>query len=397
MRPSPSLPLISCWFAVFLGTGQSEISFEAQTIDRQIQVGYGLALGDVDGDKKPDIILADKKEVVWYQNPDWTKRILARNLTIRDNVCLAARDLDGDGQVEIAVGGNWNPGETSNTKTSGSLHYLIRPDDGIEGRWEPVPITPHEPTVHRMHWVRDGDGKYQLVVLPLHGRGNRGGDGPNNVKVLAYLPPEDPREGTWKTTLLDESLHMAHNFDFRPTKKGAETMIIGGKEGMRRVSIPKEGDEAKADWVFEPGKPPLPEGFKGFGESRFLGPEGDFFAQIEPMHGNQLTVYSTDRRVLKSDLAEGHALACGNVLGNSRSRAEIVVGWRKADRQGKVGIELFYRKDYRRAWEHHRIDDNTMACEDLKILDLDDDGKAEIIACGRGTQNVVIYWNKNDS
>jgi hypothetical protein len=35
-----------------------------------------------------------------------------------------------------------------------------------------------------------------------------------------------------------------------------------------------------------------------------------------------------------------------------------------------------------------------MACEDLKVADLDDDGDLDIIAAGRSTQNLKIYWNK---
>ena len=40
------------------------------------------------------------------------------------------------------------------------------------------------------------------------------------------------------------------------------------------------------------------------------------------------------------------------------------------------------------------IDDNTMACEDLVLADLDGDGKLDIVASGRGTKNVKIYWNE---
>ena len=45
--------------------------FEAQTIDSTVAIGYGVAIGDVDGDDKPDILLADKRQIVWYRNGDW--------------------------------------------------------------------------------------------------------------------------------------------------------------------------------------------------------------------------------------------------------------------------------------------------------------------------------------
>ena len=42
--------------------------FRAQEIDAAIQIGYGLAIADVDGDDKVDIVLADKRQIVWCQN-----------------------------------------------------------------------------------------------------------------------------------------------------------------------------------------------------------------------------------------------------------------------------------------------------------------------------------------
>src|SRR3954468_17016178 len=105
-------------FLIYLNLLQSfikapEAAFEIQTIDENISIGYGLALGDVDGDGKPDILLADQKQFVWYRNGDWKKFVMAENLTEHDNVCIAARDINGDGKVEVAVGAQWNPGETS--------------------------------------------------------------------------------------------------------------------------------------------------------------------------------------------------------------------------------------------------------------------------------------------
>src|SRR5688500_1418708 len=111
--------------------------FEAQVIDSAISIGYGLALGDVDGDGKPDILLADKKQFVWYRNGDWKKFVMAENLTEFDNVCITAEDINGDGKVEVAVGAQWNPSETGNREQSGSVHYLIAPEDRTQ-MWKAI-------------------------------------------------------------------------------------------------------------------------------------------------------------------------------------------------------------------------------------------------------------------
>lgn len=96
--------------------------------------------------------------------------------------------------------------------------------------------------------------------------------------------------------------------------------------------------------------------------------------------------------MLTEDLKQGHGLACADVLG--RGEDQIIVGWRSPNDAGKVGIRLYERqKD--QSWKMHVVDDDVMACEDLKVADLDGDGKAEIIAAGRASHNVIIYWNRN--
>ncbi|MCH6234382.1 FG-GAP-like repeat-containing protein [Cognataquiflexum rubidum] len=369
-------------------------TFEAQTIDDKVAIGYGLAIGDVDGDGKPDILLADKKQFVWYRNGDWKRFVMIENLTEYDNVCIAARDINGDGKVEVAVGAQWNPSETTDSEKSGSVHYLIRPEDPTQ-KWTAVKLH-HEPTTHRMRWAKTNDNNYQLIVLPLHGRGNRMGQGAG-VKVMAYQPPKDPNEA-WTTETIDASLHLTHNMDIADLGDGSgESILVGGREGVKVFSF-KEGKWTSHSQVERLIKD------HAVGEVRFQHlPNGKkALATVEPMHGNMVVAYEMNdfiaenhtRTALDSTLAEGHALGWGDFLGNGSH--QIVGGWRIPNKEGDFGIRIYIPQSGSfEKFAVHWIDKNGMATEDLQVADLDGDGKPEIIASGRSTNNLKIYWNRN--
>ena len=54
--------------------------FRAADVDTKVEIGYGVTVADVNGDKRPDILLVDKNIVVWYENPSWTKHVMAEKL-----------------------------------------------------------------------------------------------------------------------------------------------------------------------------------------------------------------------------------------------------------------------------------------------------------------------------
>src|SRR5690606_28535297 len=113
-----------------------------------------------------------------------------------------------------------------------------------------------------------------------------------------------------------------------------------------------------------------------------------------PILGDSLFVPTlVERMVLEKNMAEGHGLVVGDFLGLGRD--QVVAGWRAPNAYGVVGIKMYIPfNPYWEAWDMYWVDIDGMACEDLVAADLDGDGKLDLIAAGRSTHNLKIYWNR---
>ena len=361
------------------------IRWRAVEIDK-IQIGYGLQLVDVDGDKKTDIVLADKKTVQWYQSPEWTKHVIASNLTKRDNVCVTARDIDGDGKCEIAVGGQWNYKES---RKDGAVFYLDAPQDRTQP-WKPIKLY-NDPSTHRMHWVKSKENEFRLVVKPLRGRGSDHGDGPG-LRLMQYTRPENPAD-EWEHSVISEIMHLSHNF--HPVNwdtDSEEELIVAGKEGVWHFD--NNGDKWTATQ--------LTEDFAGEIRDGRLPNGKRFIVTIEPMHGQKSAVYTQPKKkgdrwqlnkVLSETLKDGHAIAVADFLGVGSD--QIVVGWRAMNEPGVPGIKFFAPlDDDGTKWHENQISAEKVAVEDIKASDLNGDGKVDIVAAARQTKNLTIFFNE---
>ena len=372
-------------------------NFRAVEIDAEIKVGYAVEVGEMNGDGKPDIVVVDSREIVWYENPNWQKHVILKDVGPRDNVCIAVDDIDGDGLSEIAIGAHWNPGDTVE---SGSVYYLVPPEDR-RMPWQPVALH-HEPTVHRMRWADvDGDQRLELVVKPLHGRGNKNFEG-DGLRVLAYRVPADPVANRWTTELIDDSLHVSHGMEIVQWDQDvASEVLLSSFEGVFVCDRANDGTWHKTqlgsgDQQSTPhrGASEIRQG-KLPGGSRYL-------ATVEPWHGNQVVTYTTptgghrlwDRRVLTDDIQHGHAVQCADVLNSGAD--QLIVGWRlPATERETVGVRLYVPPVAGATdWTIHLVDEGRMACEDLAVADLNGDGRLDILASGRSSHNVMVYFNE---
>lgn len=388
------------------GLRAAELSFEVEEVERSLNIGYAVTLADVDGDGRLDIVVVDTNRVIWYENPHWRPWVLTQSQTQEDNVAIAAHDIDGDGQIDFALAAAWRP---PGTTAGGSLQWLARDGDPRQP-WTIHPIG-SEPTAHRIRWADlEGHGRPQLVVVPLHGRGTTApGWDQRPLRVLAYRVPEPPTSSPWSYEVLNEELHVAHNFwpgDL--DGDGQLDLLVASFEGVTLLRRDAAG-AWRAKRLGEGDQQSRPNRGASEVKSGRLASGRDYIATIEPWHGNQVVAYTRPRagtaeaddrglwrrQVLDDQLRWGHAVWCADLDGDGDE--ELIVGVRDEHADGaRCGLRIYDPQGgIGRRWERHLIDPGGVAIEDLAVGDLDGDGQPDVVAVGRQTHNVRIYWNRS--
>ena len=393
------LPILQaiCLVSTALAADQAPLPAEFRThvIESKMPGGYAVIVVDVNKDGKPDVIGMTQRvpELAWHENPTWERHVMIKDM--KSMVNLAAADIDGDGIPEVAIQSEFS----MNAAQSPGLVWLLRHQGDPREPWK-ISKVDQVITSHHIAWADlDGDGKKELINAPLIGpKSVTPRYDQDRVSLFYYHVPKD-LDGEWKRLLIDDQLNgILHRARVVKWVDGKRDQILStGYEGIMLHQATGSGDKMKwENTVISKGhtEEPPRAGTSDVAIAHIK--KTRIMAAVEPWHGNEVVVYTPakggawNRKVLFTELTEGHEVCVGDFNGDGRD--DIVAGDRA---KGKVSSShIFYAQDDQGSkWRHEILDEMGMSASGCQVSDINGDGRPDIVMIGGATANIKWYEN----
>ncbi len=370
------------------------VTFSRTTLDDTMAGGYGVDVADIDSDGLLDVVALSTSPArfVWYQNPSW-ERFTVSTRTDR-YIATAPHDIDGDGDVDLVLASEF---DLTRSTEGGEIHWFENPGNPAENQEWAMHFIDAIPTSHRVKWGDiNGDGRKELLNLPIIGEGASAPHYDENLDFVAYSIPQDPAVEPWPGIVLDNSLQMAHGIKLvKWDNDNRADILTASFQGVQLFQLGVAGEMVSRRQIGSGMNGERPQIGSSEVDTGLLPSGKRFVAAIEPWHGNEVVVYTAgidprevwNREVIDASFVGGHALLVADL--DNDGTDEIVAGHRSEP------YNLFiYRYDLRnRNWGRINLDAGGIGLAGLVINDLNGDGFKDIVGIGTGTANVVYYEN----
>jgi len=357
-------------------------AFREHLIASDLKGGYQVVPFDVNRDGRVDLIAlaSGMPELVWYENPGWQRRVLARGLHRMINLAACA------GMEEIVVAHAFE----NVPKNSVGLVSVLTPGADRSQPWTVREID-RLSTSHRLRCAKlDNSGRPVVINAPLAGAKAEPPDFLDHVPLVYYKP------GEWKRIPINDANEgVVHGILITPwpaDRRGPDCVLTASFVGLH-AHCPEDGGAKWTRTLIDAGDPaPRP---KSGASDVALGHLGrlKFLAAIEPWHGEQVSIYreakgAWSRNVIDRSLVDGHTIVTADLNGDGRD--EVIAGYRGKGRS----VYIYSAKDKRGvAWEKTILDDGGIAAAACVAADLNGDKRPDIACIGSATTNLKWYEN----
>ncbi|MBL8240407.1 MAG: VCBS repeat-containing protein [Bryobacterales bacterium] len=349
--------------------------FHSRVLAEDLAGGYQVVAVDVNKDGKLDLVAlaSGMTELLWFEAPNWDRRVLATGLKRMINTWPL--DTDGDGIPEFLVAHAF---ENEAARSVGIVSLLTHGPD-IRQPWTLREID----RLTTSHRIRVANGLF--INAPLTGASAVAPEYRDHTPLVAYRP------GDWHRQLItgaDEGVvHGLFIHDWN--RDGREDVLTASFRGIH-VNLAQPGGAWTREKITDGDPAPWPKSGSSDIAVGTLGRER-YLAAIEPWHGNQIVVYrqkqaAWSRVVADDSLVDGHTIFTADLNGDGKQ--EIVAGFRGGSR----GVYIYYEEGGR--WIRQVVSEGAVAAAACTVADLNNDRRPDIACIGSATRNLMLYTQK---